>query len=221
MSSNLPRDPSDQQAEAELSAYSPRPPRIDRDRLMYEAGRAAAQSQLSPAVGAVLRHGVIAWFPSPPTLIPTNWLWPAATLALALVSVSLGIALLVRSGPVDREPIARRDRQGNVALDEPRTTAVSSGGLPAAALQHEPPPAATPEPVLSVDSLPEDHLLRVRQIALTEGVDALALPAGREASRMSAPPTRGTLMRSLSLPQASPAARPALFQWSSWFTSEQ
>lgn len=224
MSSELPRESSDQQVEADLSAYAPRPPRIDRDRLMFEAGRAAAQSQLSAGAAAAMRQGFIAWFPSPPTLIPGNWLWPASTLAMALVALGLGFALLLRPDPQERVPdVARRMRAPDLkapAAPHPPLL-VSSGGLPPTGRQDRPEPPAPEGPVVSLDSLPENHLLRVRQVLLTQGVEALPSPVVRETTRLSPPPTRGALMRTMMMTRgAGSPARPALWQWSNWFSSE-
>jgi hypothetical protein len=218
MSSELPREPNDDQLEAGLSAYAPRPPRIDRDRLMFEAGRAAAQSHPSAVVATVLRPGVIAWFPVPPTLVPTNWLWPAVTLTMTLLAASLGIALLLRSDPRERVPVVSHvaGDPSPAAVHPPLV--VSSGGLQRIGRQ---PAVAEATPVLTVESLPANHLLRVRQVALTEGVEALAPPASRETPRLAPPPTRGTLMRTMLITRgAGSPAQSALGQWSNWFTSD-
>jgi hypothetical protein len=221
MSNQLPHDPGPGEIEADLSAYAPRPPRIDRDRLMFEAGRAAVQSQLSAGAAAAMRQGFVAWFPSPPTFFPTSWLWPASTLAMTLVALGLGIALLLRPDPQERMPVVDRVRHAPAA-SRPATPhpplLVNSGGLPPTGQQDRPEPPAPEGPVVSLDSLPENHLLRVRQVVLTQGVEALPSPVVRETTRLSPPPTRGALMRTM-MPPGSVPARPALFQWRSWFTS--
>src|SRR5262249_30724133 len=55
-----------------LAGLKPRPAALDRDALMFRAGRASA---------------------------PRGWKWPLATAALSLVALGLGIALLVRPQP--------------------------------------------------------------------------------------------------------------------------
>jgi hypothetical protein len=58
--------------ESALAALSPAPGRLDRDRLLFRAGQAAAGRR---------------------------WLWPCATAALAIVSAALGIFVAVRPEP--------------------------------------------------------------------------------------------------------------------------
>ncbi len=219
MASELPSDPNPYQIEPDLSAYAPRPPRIDRDRLMFEAGRAAALGQSPAGVGVPLRPGVIAWFPGPPTLVPSSWLWPASTLAMTVVAAGLGIALLLGSTPLERVQVVERVVRipAPVPQTAPQPTlAATSGGLHQA--DHDLPrqPFAEEEaPVVTIESLPENHLLRVRHVALTQGVDALTPSASRETRRLSPTPTRGSLMRKLASPPAA-APTPALFRWQSW-----
>ena len=214
MSNQLPHDPHGNEIEADLSAYAPRPPRIDRDRLMFEAGRAA---QVSQAVGgAVLRPGLIAWFPLQPTLIPSNWVWPASTLAMTLLAAALGIALLLRGDGTERVPIVDRVAAApEVAARHP----ITSGGLPAA-MQRSADAAAASGTALTLDALPKDHLLRVRQVALTEPIDATPEPVGREPARLAPPPTRGALMRTMLMSRRAGSSAAALWQWSSWVTPE-
>jgi hypothetical protein len=221
MSNQLPHDPGADPLEADLPAYAPRPPRIDRDRLMFEAGRAAAHSELASGASAVLRQGVLAWFPVPPGLGPTNWVWPAATVTMTLVAATFGIALLLRSVSDNQPPVARHGvRSPSMAAPAAPhpPLAVSTGGLPQSRERRPSQPEAHEEPVLSVDSLPENHLLRVRQVALTEGVESLAPPVSRETSRLSPPPTRGALMRTMMMTRGAPTSPSTFWQWSKWIT---
>ena len=55
-----------------LAGLKPRPAALDRDTLMFRAGRASA---------------------------PRRWAWPLATAAVSLVALGLGVALFVRSQP--------------------------------------------------------------------------------------------------------------------------
>ncbi|HEV3117337.1 MAG TPA: hypothetical protein VGY58_09805 [Gemmataceae bacterium] len=58
--------------ESALASLSPAPGRLDRDRLLFRAGQAAAGQR---------------------------WLWPSATAALAVLSAALGIFVTVRPEP--------------------------------------------------------------------------------------------------------------------------
>ena len=222
MSGELPSDVNPYEIEPQLSAYAPRPARIDRDRLMFEAGRAAAASHPSASAALALRPGVIAWFPpSSPSAPPTNWMWPASTLALGMVSVVLGLVLLFRPEPLERVQVV--ERVVNVPVHAPaafpQPLAVSSG---ITRPDHDVPPLPAAEeeaPAIALESLPEDHFLRVRQTALTQGVEWLAPPARRETARLSPAPTRGKLMRQLAAPPAAAATQSTGSSWSLWFSA--
>jgi hypothetical protein len=71
--SERPLDPALTDLERALGALAPVPAALDRDRLLFEAGRRAAR-----------RRG---------------WYWPGATAALALLAAGLGTALVLRAGP--------------------------------------------------------------------------------------------------------------------------
>ena len=64
--------------EARLSAFLPGPSRLDRDRVMYLAGRASANGERAGAV----RPG-------------TRWTWPAALAGMAAVAGCLLVALVI------------------------------------------------------------------------------------------------------------------------------
>lgn len=218
MSGELPSDVNPYQIEPELSAYAPRPARIDRDRLMFEAGCAAAVSHPPPSAALALRPGVIAWFPAPQPTAPTTWAWPVCTAAMTLVATGLGLALLLRPAPLDRVQVVERVVQipSRVpqAVPDP-TLAVSSGGLNQAGHDFAPRPAAEEEaPVVVLEALPQDHVLRVRQTALTQGVETLSSPLSSDAARLMPPPTRGSLMRQFTSPPAAAATQAA--PWSGW-----
>jgi hypothetical protein len=209
------------QIEPELSAYAPRPPRIDRDRLMFEAGRAAAVSHPAASAALSLRPGVIAWFPpAPQSAAPASWLWPASTMGMTVVAMGLGLALLLRPVPLERVQVIRIPAHAPQAAPNP-TLAVSSGGLnqPDRDVAPHLPAVADEAPVVALESLPENHMLRVRQVALTDGVESVVLPVSRDTTRLTPPPTRGALMRQLAAPRAaaaSPSASP--LRWSDWFS---
>ena len=223
MSGELPSDVNPYQIEPQLTAYAPRPARIDRDRLMFEAGRAAAASHPSAGAALALRPGVIAWFPppSPQAGSPASWLWPASTLALGLVSVGLGIVLLLR--PMERVQVVERIVRipAHAPQAVPGPMAVSSGGLLPDREVVRQPADEQETPAIALESLPENHLLRVRQTALTQGGELLAPPIGRETARLSPPPTRGALMRQLTAPPAAAATQSSWSNWSHWFSASQ
>jgi hypothetical protein len=71
--------------EALLGSFLPAPSRIDRDRLMYAAGGAAASvSSQAPAHRS------------------RQWLWPSVSAALLLLSATLGVALALRGDAAER-----------------------------------------------------------------------------------------------------------------------
>jgi hypothetical protein len=67
--------------EAALSSLHPAPTGVDRDRLMYLAGRAAADG--SPGARRLL----------------ADWLWPVATAASLLLAVTFATMWVARGGP--------------------------------------------------------------------------------------------------------------------------
>jgi hypothetical protein len=83
--------------ERQLAALSPRASRLDRDRVMYLAGRAAAETELGTGGAAA-------------------WLWPSATGVMTAVSVLLAMMLVLG----DRPGVAKRDvpdRESELAGD--------------------------------------------------------------------------------------------------------
>ncbi|HUE74701.1 MAG TPA: hypothetical protein VMP01_27785 [Pirellulaceae bacterium] len=225
MSSELPADVNPYQIEPELTAYAPRPPRIDRDRLMFEAGRAAEVSHPAASAALSLRPGAIAWFPpAPQSPPPMNWLWPASTMAMTVVAVGLGLALLVRPVPLERVQVVERVVRipSHAPQAVPQPLAVSSGHRDQANHDFAGPAAEDEAPVLTLESLPENHVLRIRQVALTQDIDALAPPVSSDTARLTPLPTRGSLMRKLAAPPAAAATKSApLFRWSDWFSQPQ
>ena len=147
--------------EQTLAALTPRPPQIDRDRLMFLAGAASVQGSgfgVSKARGA--------------------WTWPAATAALAATSLALAIALVVRTNAppqvvyVDRPAPAAPSMRPQVAIQPER-----SPNLPATVTDAvvAPRPAARSA---QAPAVPADNYLRSREVALRMGLDALGSPRG-------------------------------------------
>jgi len=77
--------------EAALGSLQPKSTALDRDRLMFLAGRAAAERK------------------------PTAWLWPLATAATTLVAITFGTMLATRDGPqvVERVVYVRPTQQAD------------------------------------------------------------------------------------------------------------
>jgi len=125
--------------EASLAALPPFPSGIDRDRLVYLAGQAAAG-----ALPGTKRR-------------PAGWLWPMATAASLLVAAALGAMLAVRSQPeiVERLVVVRQPA-------EPVA--------PAPVAAH---PAVETPLARSRPSRPPAEYLRLRDLVLSRGVDAL------------------------------------------------
>jgi hypothetical protein len=131
-----------------LAALRVKPPSMDRDRMMFLAGRASAQP-LSPLAR---RAG------EGPGVRAARWLWPLATTASLLAAVVLG-GLLVKS-----QTSQIVDRVVYVPVDRPIE-------LPG---EHDAPLAAADES--PGPPLRSDYLV-LRRLVLTEGVDAMPQPA--------------------------------------------
>ncbi|HJT31371.1 MAG TPA: hypothetical protein VJ783_04925 [Pirellulales bacterium] len=109
--------PSDLQAlEAALASLAPRPATIDRDRLMYEAGRASVSTV--PAAP----HG--------------RWAWPAAFSAMSAIAASLFLALVLRPPVVVERvvqaPMVEKEREGEEATGRRGDEVHDRGELPRA-----------------------------------------------------------------------------------------
>ena len=180
---------------AALTAASPAPPRIDRDRLMFLAGAASAMVPPEP------RTPGTPWVPAPLTpakgsgfRVHEGYAWPAATAALAATSLALATALFLRPAPPERI----------VYLPQP----VESGNGASASGGRQPPEAIlvasqnTPAQVRVVApaTAHQHNYLRSRDVALRFGLDALGTL--NSASGEGAPaPTYRTLLESLGLPR--------------------
>jgi hypothetical protein len=121
--------------EAALSSLGPKPSGLDRDRVMFLAGRAS-----------VGKRWLAAKHPG------ASWLWPCLTAASLLVAAAFGGMLLMRGGP----PIAHMASPTGPGQDEP-TAVAGSGERP------------------TRRKVRTDYL-RLRQLVLAEGVDALPAP---------------------------------------------
>lgn len=178
-------DPSERPAEPQnieqlLGTFAARAPRVDRDRLMFLAGRAAAESEARP------------------TAARTPWYWPASTLASTSVALILAVTLIVR----DERGASRPD---TTARSSPLPAASSETNSDASDSPRAEGPAEIAPPLVAQREAPNDSSLsssaveaiRWRELALREGVDAL--PIATESASSSASPLRyGSALQSLS-----------------------
>jgi hypothetical protein len=178
--------------EQALAAYRAAPPRIDRDRLMFLAGQASLSPgvhagshttdvSLSPGVHARMRRVDAA---------AKRWLWPASTAALAATSLALAVALLLLPQPrveiVYREVPVEVAGENRVAAE----TLPAEAPLPSLAeVVAESPPYVPPR----TGRIPTDNYLRVRDVALRMGLDALGSPRPGGGGSSSAPTYRELL----------------------------
>jgi hypothetical protein len=181
----LPRENPDdlKQVQEALAALAPRPPAVNRDRLMFLAGAAATGGRES-GVG------------SREAAVPVGrkaWLWPAATAALGATSLVLAIALMVQADAPPR--IVYVERPAPEAREMgPDAVAGAAQDSPTAAVANADEPRPTPRIAAAltadraqVPQVPADNYLRSREVALRMGLDALGSPrlGGGSASAMT------------------------------------
>lgn len=139
--------------EAALAALAPKAAALDRDRLMYEAGRASlATPHVAPRGG---------------------WAWPAAFSAMSAVAASLLLALVLRP-PTVVERMVRRAATATVAETQQRDEpAIGEGSLVQAggALTAQRTDARAHQPA------PEPSYLDLRDRVLAMGIDTWQPPA--------------------------------------------
>jgi hypothetical protein len=183
----LPRENPDElkQVQESLAALAPRPMQVDRDRLMFLAGAAAAQGsgfRVQGSEAAALE-----------TRLRPAWLWPAATGLLGATSLALAIALVVRTGSPPQIVYIDRPVPAMLPMGPGAVTGTSpTDDSPAAATADEPRSAPriaaelAPSRV-SAPQVPADNYLRSREVALRMGIDALGSPrlGGGSASAMT------------------------------------
>ena len=183
----LPLDP----IESVLAGFTPAPPQLDRDRLMYLAGQASACSPLVSRADILSRPGRTAQG-------TRRWLWPASTAALAATSLSLAVALFVR--PTPQSQIVYRDRP--VFIEAPASVSPAANER---SFDRQPvPPAAR----LAKSPL-DGGYLNTRRVALRIGVDGLGTPSS--GSEAASPATYLDLLKTLAgAPAAGPADSPVV-----------
>jgi hypothetical protein len=185
--------------ERQLLGLTPALPRIDRDRLMFDAGRAAALTERGTVVAAnepspspSLRGRGIEVAATLRVAGRRAWFWPAATAMMTAASLFLATMLVWqnRSQFVAQQP-ALPERS-----DQPREVAHSGDVPPATSFAVR---ERSPKPALT------SGYLGIRYVAVTAGVGALpddfqAATAGRDASskkKSSEPATVRNLMNEL------------------------
>jgi hypothetical protein len=153
-------------AERALAALVPRPPQVERDRLMFLAG---ARSQ-GPGAGG--QRPVASGQESSIVAKRGAWLWPAASAVLGATSLALLIALVVRANAPTQ--IVYVDRPVPAMLPGPRVAVPSERPRQSAPATDI---ALTPRPALASSvQVPADNYLRSREVALRMGLDALGAP---------------------------------------------
>jgi hypothetical protein len=140
--------------EQALTGFTASAPTIDRDRLMFMAGRANAEGSGFRVQGSVTtRHS-------------GNWLWPASAGVLAATSLALAIALAVQA---DKQPtVVYRDRPAVRAVPD----APQENNSPAVDRSLVAATAPTDRTTRSA----ANTYLQTREVALRMGLDALGSP---------------------------------------------
>ena len=189
--------------ERALRTLAPAASRMDRDRLMFLAGRASAErgvgrsSTPSTLAGRREQAGREELRPTERGRSAPRWLWPAATVVSTSCALIFGVLLVLRAGGpaagvgdlADRaeRPVAERP-------DAPRANETESAAATAARADVDPPVDAgtrTARPQPSARPSVDRHLafgfasrdqdpdrlpvyLRLRQLVLEQGVEALS-----------------------------------------------
>jgi hypothetical protein len=170
--------------EVALRQLRPEPPRIERDRLMFLAGRASAESTQYSVLSTEYSSQAFELATARINHLRGNWFWPASTAALAATSLALAVALVLRGEP--REVIVYRDAPGPAI-------AVAATPRGAAAEDFQVAAVVSIRPVVS--RVPAENYLRTREVAARMGLDAIgSQPGGPD---FSAPPTYGDLLLGL------------------------
>jgi hypothetical protein len=176
---------------ASMRALSPAPCQLDRDQLMFLAGKASAGGtseaySVSPARtnGSLLRR------------TPGQaWIWPVAATVFAATSLVLGGMLAVHPGM----PVAAAQRIGPIRLSGSATAIQESieGAV------SRPAPAAATRRAAEV-AFP--NYLRTREVAFRMGLDALGTPSSTATGEA---PSYGELMFEISSAARPEENRPA------------
>ncbi len=190
--------------EAALAGLSPRAARLDRDRLMFLAGRVSIEgTSVEGAAGA--GGATVRTDPGPPAIAPAvpdpGWIWKAATCVSAALSVVLAVLLFLRGDrPVEIRFVERPQRDVVAVTDQH----IKVDNTPLAAAGPTAPAAESTGPSQPVGprwAAPGSYLY-IRDVALRYGIDAVQFPSrGGPAANV----TYGELMEQLA-PELLPAA---------------
>jgi hypothetical protein len=104
----------------------------------------------------------------------SNWLWPAATAALAATSLALAFALVVRSSP--QVEIVYVERPMTPPAAELRSVTEPRQAMAPRVATDRPPVHRAPRARATV--IPANNYVRTRDVALRLGLDALGSPRG-------------------------------------------
>jgi len=146
--------------ERQLLGLTPALPRIDRDRLMFEAGRASVQMIEERSPSRSLRGRGIDAAASLPVAGRRGWFWPAATALTTAASFLLATMLVFQN----RSQFVAEQSNTPPAPDESNNITQVSNDLPAEPFARR---EWSTKPVLN------DGYLGIRYIAVTAGIGAL------------------------------------------------
>jgi len=209
---------------AQLAGFTPRPAELSTARLLFEAGRQAAQAT------------------PPPVAAHTPWYWPASTAAMSGLSTVLAVLLAVnlsftsetRLADAEGAPEVRdqriaaeehpdADQEDAAAVHDADATRAMPSSLVASRRQLRLPPTWS--------NTPATRYVRDRDVALAFGIEALPF-APKTRGETTAPGNRRDLQReflgSAGLGVDHPAAVPSDsggtfdfsgFNWTRWFSS--
>jgi hypothetical protein len=207
--------------ESLLKGFVPASSGIDRDRLMFLAGRASALAEAErPQPSRSVKAGG-----------DRAWVWPAATAVMSATSLALAIALVVRPAPsiADREERAHPipPRQESPQIPAPtRTEALVNDSAPAEVAGHESLVNNSAKAAKATSSAGSHarRYLEQRELAIEHGVDALPTSAAPAASVARAALPQRKLLEEL-LPAgvretSSSAPFGEFFSWPSFNPSE-
>lgn len=159
MNVNCSQPGNSNELEQQLVALGPRPAAIDRDQLMFQAGRAEALSELT------LRE-------SPSHRRTRSWLWPSAAGLMTAAAAVLAVILIV--GPESEVQVQ------TVYVDRPTAMGAVSSSVAQPAPGAEAQPGPRPPAAAAPGSAPRSWvarqsrgLIHARDMALAFGVDSL------------------------------------------------
>ncbi|HVC94405.1 MAG TPA: hypothetical protein VND64_11980 [Pirellulales bacterium] len=115
---------------ASLSSLSPSTGRLDRDRLMFLAGEAAALSSSALPNSAMSRTAMSQSHEVQLRLAARRWAWPAAFSMVSAVAATLLAVLLARPEPRVIERVVRLPAEPQAVVDTPAGAAVARADAP-------------------------------------------------------------------------------------------